>query len=162
MSCPANKVVHMKLRLLLILSVLLFPAMTTIAGTALNNREGYSLRETYEGYLRAVKAHDYDAVISYFTQKEYLPFVNGAGEINLSYREYLKGQKAWLGDSSWTYESELKSFQEFKDTGVIIESIVLRYNKKGKESEYKVMATYVFREEDDMWRMVTDICTEIQ
>ncbi len=152
----------MRLHVLLVFAALLLPNATALADATLKNHAGYSLRETYEAYLRAVKAHDYGAVISYFTREEHLPFVSGAGKINLSYQEHLKSQKAWLEDSSWTYTSELKSLQEFPETGVIIESITLHFNKEGKTSDYNVMATYVFRKEDGMWRMVTDVCTEIQ
>ena len=152
----------MNLHLFLVLTLLLLPKAAVPADTPLENHEGLSLKGTYEAYLRAVKAHDYDAVTSYFTKGGHLPFVSGGGKIILSYPEYLRGQKAWLEDSSWTYESELKSLQEFEGTGVVIESITLRFDKQGRQSEYKLVATYVFRKEDRLWRMVTDVCTEIQ
>lgn len=146
---------------LILTPVLLLTIVQTQATKPLHNKKSYSLKQAYEGYLKAVKAHNYEAVVSYFTQSKKLPFVSGSGKFNSDFEAHLKSQKAWLSDSTWTYESELKSFQEFENTGVIVESIVLRYNKNNEKWNYKVMATYVFAKEDGMWRMVTDICSAI-
>lgn len=141
--------------------ILVFTFVMTKAQDNLYNKSGLSLMETYKGYLSAVKNHNYNAVVSYFTNTNTLPFVSGSGEINLDMNQHLKGQMDWLNDSTWTYESELKSFQEYQNTGVIIEYIELHYVKNGEKSVYKVVATYVFRKENDEWRMVTDVCSAV-
>lgn len=146
---------------LLIATAMLLTTVSTNAQQSLLNSKTFSLLQAYEGYLKAVKAHNYEAVTSYFTKTNSLPFVSGKGEFNSNFNEHLKGQKAWLNDKSWTYESELKSIQEFESSGVIIESIVLHYSKNNEKWNYNVMATYVFVKEDGMWRMVTDVCSAI-
>ena len=119
------------------------------------------LTKTFQEYLAAVKSRDIHALRTYLTQGDTLPFVDGGGTLRLSMTEYLTAQESWFADTSWTYESEVVSCQEYDETGIIIDRTAIHSHRNGQVSTFHMMVTYVFRKEGGQWRLVTDICTAI-
>lgn len=141
-----------KLYLILILTICCVEAFSQ----AIKNSEGITLKETFEGYLLAVQERDYDALVTYFTEADSIQYVDAKGTVVLSMNDYLEKQKNWFADNAWNYKSELLSIQEFDNTGILIDNTIIY----GEGWEYKMVITYVFRKQNNIWRMVSDICTE--
>ena len=75
--------------------------------------------------------------------------------------DYLSSQKNWFLDPNWTYRSEIRSIQEFENTGIIIDETTITSTKDGESSDFNMLVTYVFQRKNNTWLMVTDVCTAI-
>jgi len=122
------------------------------------NTSQNSLKEAFSGYLEAIKSRDIESLKTYLTNAEELALIKGDGSLIQHKNNYLQAQVDWFADTVWKYQSEIVSFQEFDDTGVIIDKTKIY----GLNWEFHMMVTYVFRKENKMWRLVTDICTPIE
>lgn len=142
----------------LFFAVLLCATTIMYAQNEYENKEGYTLSETFQGYLQSATNRDYESLKTYFTLTDTLPFVDTKGKIRLSMDEYLEHQKGWIADTAWNYKSTIVSVQEYAETGVIVDNALFY----GTNWEYPMVVTYIFRKEDEMWRLVGDICTEIK
>lgn len=144
-----------------LLFILLLSLISISAQEKSINQKKYTLKEAFSGYLNAAKSRNIEALKTYLTNKDKLPFVNAGGKLITEMDEYLDAQKGWFADTTWTYESEIVSYQEFEKTGVVIDKTALHYTKDGKKSTFSMMVTYVFRKENGYWKIVTDVCTAI-
>ena len=123
--------------------------------------ENLSLMATFKAYLNCVKSRDFDNLKNYLTTEDTLPFVDGGGNLKITMTDYLSSQKNWFLDPNWTYRSEIRSIQEFENTGIIIDETTITSTKDGESSDFNMLVTYVFQRKNNTWLMVTDVCTAI-
>ncbi len=126
------------------------------------NRPGLSLKETFGIYVRAIQESDLETLFTTVTDQEKFFFLTSRGELIDSRREYYKFHQDWFLDKDWEMPVKLLEVHEGKDYGY--RTALFYYRQKIASGETYSLDSYftlIFHREDEMWKVVADVCTPI-
>jgi nitroreductase/ketosteroid isomerase-like protein len=127
----------------------------------IENRPGLSLRETFDLYIRAVQNSDLKGLFTTVTDSEGFFFLTADGKL-LNRDEYYSFHRQWFADTGWEMPVELLTVKEGKEYGYA--NAIFYYRSKLPDDRTYNLESYftlIFRKEDEMWKVVADVCTPI-
>jgi nitroreductase/ketosteroid isomerase-like protein len=120
------------------------------------------LRETFDIYVRAVQESDLETLFTTVTDREEFFFLTSRGKLIASQKEYYKFHQDWFQEEEWEMPVKLLEVHEGKDYGYT--TALFYYRQKTASGETYSLDSYftlIFRREDEMWKVVADVCTPI-
>jgi nitroreductase/ketosteroid isomerase-like protein len=149
----------MSISLTIFLVLLVFPFLL-LANP--ENHPGLSLEETFWIYVRAVQNSNLKSLFTTVTDKEDFFFLTSTGKLIDSREEYYKFHEDWFREKEWEMPVELLSIKEGKEYGHT--TALFYYKSKLPDGGWYVLDSYftlIFHKEDEMWKVVGDVCTPI-
>lgn len=124
--------------------------------------EGPSLKDTYEGYIRAIEDRDLEALFQTVTETETVHFIGTTGRMTTTWQEYHHSHAEWFAETGWDIAFELKELHEEANLGYAM--AVFTYHDATPEKQRLTLVSWVtliFHREKGVWRMIADVCTPI-
>lgn len=126
------------------------------------NRPGLSIKETFDIYVRSVQNSDLEALFTTVTEGERFFFLTSTGKLINSRRDYYTFHEDWFKEEDWEMPVEYIEGHEGQEYGYA--TAIFHYKAKRPEGGAVFIDSYftlIFQREDDMWKVVADICTPI-
>lgn len=150
-----------QLRIWLIIFVIsaIFPASAIPQS---ENKPGLSLKETFDIYIRSIQNRDLKALFSTITNNEKFFFLTSTGKLIDTRDGYYKFHEDWFKEKDWEMPVDLLEVHAGREYGYTC--AIFHYKGKTPKEETYLLDSYftlIFRKENNMWKVVTDICTPI-
>jgi nitroreductase/ketosteroid isomerase-like protein len=151
--------------LILILSFFLFFLERTIqADNAAQeqNRPGLSIKETFDIYVRSIQNSDLEALFTTVTEGEKFFFLTSTGKLISSRQDYYTFHEDWFKEEDWEMPVEYLEGHEGQEYGYA--TAIFHYRSKRSDGGTAFIDSYftlIFHREDNMWKVVADVCTPI-
>lgn len=129
---------------------------------AITNQPGLTLKKTFLIYVRSVQNSDLEGLFTTVTDNEGFFFLTSSGRLIDTREGYYKFHEEWFREKDWEMPVEFLEAHEGKEYGYA--SAIFHYKSKGSDNETQILSSYftlIFHKEDDMWKVVADICTPI-
>lgn len=126
------------------------------------NRPGLSLKETFELYVRSLQNSDLESLFTTVTDEEKFFFLTSEGKLIDSRASYYTFHKDWFKQTEWEMPVDLLEVQEGKEYGYT--TAIFHYRRKMPDGGLYVLDSYftlIFHREDEMWKVVADVCTPL-
>ena len=151
--------------LILIISFLLFAVNRAVQADNVlpeQNRPGLSIKETFDIYVRSVQNSDLESLFTTVTEEKKFFFLTSTGKLISSRQDYYAFHEDWFKEEDWEMPVEYLECHQGKEYGYA--TAIFHYKAKrldGGESFIDSYFTLIFHREDNMWKVVADICTLI-
>jgi nitroreductase/ketosteroid isomerase-like protein len=126
------------------------------------NRPGLSIQETFAIYVQSIQNSDLKSLFTTVTDNDKVFFLTSSGVLIDSRDGYYKFHKEWFRTKGWEMPVELLDVHEGKEYAYT--TAIFHYLEKIPEGEMLVLDSYftlIFHREEDMWKVVADVCTPI-
>ena len=131
--------------------------------TAMKNRPGLSLRQTFDLYVRAVQCSDLVGLFTTVTSQDHFVFLTARGEMITTRQGYYDFHRKWFEESDWEMPVEIIEVHEEENSGYTVG--IFRYrgrNPAGITHTIDSYFTLVFHREEGMWKVIADVCTPLR
>ncbi|UCD95204.1 MAG: nitroreductase family protein, partial [Candidatus Zixiibacteriota bacterium] len=128
----------------------------------LRNRPGLSLNETFDIYVKSIQNSDLEGLFSTVTENSDFTFLTTNGELIDKRMKYYEFHEKWFEREGWQMPVELVEVREGKQYGYV--TAVFHYRTVMPDSGKYSLDSYftlIFHKENDMWKVVADLCTPI-
>jgi nitroreductase/ketosteroid isomerase-like protein len=128
----------------------------------LRNRPGLSVKETFEIYVKSVQNSDLGGLFSTVTDGDRLMFLTTRGELIDTRQGYYEFHQKWFKENDWEMPVELVEVREGKEYGYV--TAIFHYRSGMPGGGRYILDSYftlIFHKEDNMWKVVADLCTPI-
>ncbi|MDH5744788.1 MAG: nitroreductase family protein [Candidatus Aminicenantes bacterium] len=126
------------------------------------NRPGLTLKETFMIYVKSIQNSDLESLFTTVTDNDRFFFLTSSGTLIDSREGYYKFHEEWFREKDWEMPVELLEAHEAEEYGYA--SAIFHYKSKASDNETCILSSYftlIFQKEEDMWKVVADICTPI-
>ncbi len=126
------------------------------------NKPGFSLKETFELYVRSIHNSDLEGLFSTVTKNEKFFFLTSSGRLIDTRTGYYKFHEDWFKEKDWEMPVDNIEVHEGNDTGYT--TAVFHYRSMMPDGGRHILDswfTLIFQKEEGMWKVVADICTPI-
>jgi nitroreductase/ketosteroid isomerase-like protein len=150
-------------RTLFFLSFLILTTFNLSNDIIAQNNPDFSLKETFDLYVKSVQNTDLEGLFSTVTDSERFCFLTSNGELINSRQAYYKFHENWFKETNWEMPVELLETHEAKDYGYTI--AIFHYKQELPEGgKYNLDSyfTLIYHKENGKWKVITDICTPIK
>ncbi len=149
-------------RYCIILNVIFIIIIMMITPLVAQNREGLSLKQTFNLYVKYVQESDLKNLFTTVTDNESLLFLTSKGELINTRKGYYRFHEDWFKEKGWEMPVELLQIHEGKEFGYT--TAIFHYKSDLNDGTTYVLDSYftlIFHKENNMWKVVADICTPI-
>mgnify|MGYP001126561910 CR=1 FL=1 len=131
-------------------------------GQPLQNRPGLSIKETYEIYIQSILNSDLKTLFTTVSEDEKFFFLTSTGKLIDTREGYYRFHEDWFKEKDWGISFDLLEDREGKDYGYT-HSLFLYWSKTAEGSTYFLDSyfTLIFHKEDNLWKVVSDVCTPL-
>ncbi len=126
------------------------------------NRPGLSIKETFDIYVRSVQNSDLESLFTTVTDKETFFFLTSTGKCIKSRKNYYAFHQDWFKEKDWEMPVEYLEGHEGEEYGYT--TAIFHYKAKRPDGGTAFLDSYftlIFHREDNMWKVVADICTPV-
>jgi len=126
------------------------------------NRPGLSIKETFDLYVRSVQNSDLETLFTTVTKGEKFFFLTSTGKLISSRKDYYAFHEDWFKEEDWEMPVEYLEGQQGPEYGYA--TAIFHYKSKRPDGGGVFIDSYftlIFHREDNMWKVVADICTPI-
>ena len=126
------------------------------------NHPGLDLKETFEVYVKSIQNSDLESLFTTVTGNDEFFFLSSSGILIDSREGYYKFHQDWFKTKDWEMPVELLEVREGTEYGYT--TAIFNYREKIPEGGMRVFNSYftlIFQKEDNMWKVVADVCTPI-
>jgi nitroreductase/ketosteroid isomerase-like protein len=126
------------------------------------NRPGLSIKETFDIYVRSVQNSDLEALFTTVTEEKKFFFLTTTGVLISSRTDYYTFHQDWFKEDDWEMPVEYLEDHEGQEYGYA--TALFHYKEKRPDGGAVFIDSYftlIFHREDNMWKVVADICTPI-
>jgi nitroreductase len=141
---------------------LLFSFFLPLFLGAEENRPGLSLKETFDLYVRSIQNSDLKSLFTTVTDKSKLFFLTSRGRLIDTREGYYEFHEEWFKDKGWEMPVDLLEAVEGKDYSYT--NAIYHYRGRSPEGGLYILDSYftlIFHKEDEMWKVVADVCSPI-
>jgi len=127
------------------------------------NRPGLSLRETFDLYVTSIQRSDIATLFTTVTENPRMIFLTTTGKMIDTREGYYRFHEEWFKEKEWEMPVEVVEVREGTDYGYV--TAIFHYRSKTLNGETYGIDSYftlIFRKENGMWKVVTDLCTPIE
>lgn len=123
----------------------------------MNNKPHF--KEALERLLQSISNRDFDTYKSFITEEKEMYTIVQNGHAFTSSEELLSIHEKWFEDPSWIWEGEIIRTVVGEDMALAI----VKYNYRTKKEAEPVSSwlTYVFKLENNKWRVIHDQSTTL-
>ena len=126
------------------------------------NRPGLSLRQTFDIYLQAIRNSDLKALFTTVSKSDRFYFLTASGKL-IDREGYYDFHRDWFDTAGWEMPvSDIEVF-EYANFGFV--RAIFHYREPAADNRIYNLDSYftlIFHKEDDMWKVIADICTPIE
>lgn len=144
------------------LTIMVIISTISFAGRASQNRPGLSVRETFDIYTQSILKSDLESLFTTVTNNEKFFFLTSGGRLIDTRQGYFQFHEEWFNEKEWKISFEFLEAQEGQDYGYT--NAIYRYKGKAPNGDWYGIDSYfnlIFHKEEDMWKVVSDVCTPI-
>ena len=127
------------------------------------NKPGLSLRETFDVYVRSIRNSDLEGLFSTVTKNEKFFFLTSGGRLIDTRTGYYRFHEDWFKEKDW--EMPVDTIKTHEEGNMGYTTAVFHYKSKKPDGGLDVLDswfTLIFHREEDMWKVIADICTPIR
>jgi len=157
-------------KILIVILILLLSFLFFISNRAVKadeaaqegNRPGLSIKETFDIYIRSIQCSDLETLFTTVTEEEQFFFLTSTGKLISSRQDYYAFHEDWFKEEDWEMPVEFLETHEGQEYGYA--TAIFHYKAKRLDGEAYFIDSYftlIFHKEDNMWKVVADVCTLI-
>lgn len=129
----------------------------------IKNKPGLGLEETFEIYVKSIQNSDLEGLFSTVTDNDGFLFLTAKGELIDSREGYYKFHEDWFKETDWEMWVDKVKILEINEFGYV--TAIFHYKSKNPEGGIYNLDSYftlIFHREDNMWKVIADICTPLE
>jgi nitroreductase len=126
------------------------------------NHPGLDLKETFEVYVKSIQNSNLESLFTTVTNSDEFFFLTASGTLIDSREGYYKFHEDWFREKDWEMPVDLLTIHEGKEYGYT--TAIFNYREKISQGGMHIINSYftlIFHKEDNMWKVVADVCTPI-
>ncbi len=126
------------------------------------NRPGLSIKETFDIYVRSIQNSDLEGLFTTVTEREKFFFLTSTGKLISSRKDYYAFHEDWFEEEDWEMPVEYLEGHGGQEYGYA--TAIFHYKSKRPDGRTAFIDSYftlIFHREDNMWKVVADVCTPI-
>ncbi len=127
------------------------------------NRPGLTIKQTFDIYVKAVQNSDINTLFTTVTDDDNFFFLTSKGELIHSRQGYYQFHEEWFREKDWKMPVDFIEAHEGKEYGYA--TALYHYRSKlddGRTYHLDSYFTLIFHKENEMWKVIADICTPIE